>query len=608
MRGKFISIVLLASVCAAVLGDFTFVVIPDTQHFSVNANGLAIMRDQTEWVIAQKDALNIVFAAHLGDMTESWSDPSEWNRAEEAMDVLKADGTVPYSVAQGNHDYIGSLRERFPVSDWEGKPWFGGYLGGMENAYYLFTADGMDFIIVVIQTHDQFIGVYDWASINWANDLFDQYSDRRAIFVTHDFYENPPLRTDVIDKHDNLFLAVCGHSCGREAHWTETSPGGNAVHCILSDYQCDNPETGLLRYYVFKTLENRICAYTYCPSNDTYETDANSQFCFDYEMFTGPSLSISASATTIELGDSVDLTATINNPDGGEGPIAWTVSAGGSLSASSGATTTLSASAEGNYTVTATSGDLTSSKTIEVVDFSNFAVKINCGGPAVGDDWVAGASYITGGSPYDFGGEHDLSKATDPAPNTVYQTVQHFDHTISLPFLPNGDYRVRLHFTDQFEGRTAKYDIEGTNVLNDFDIIPEAGGTNTALIKEFDVTVSDGNGLQIVGDANGGMDVLIAGCEIARAGTTRKIVSSLRGTNGGYFNVSRTHRGEYNIAVNHNGFHKVDIVKLNGATVASFDGNNAKTHVWKTDAAKSVYIIRLQHDSRVITKHLSIVQ
>ncbi len=277
--------IFLAILNPLVFADFTFGVIPDTQHYSQTDQGLALWNAEMQWFVAQKDALNIVFVSHLGDMTNDWATAGEWTRAKQAMNILKTGG-LRYSVCQGNHDDITSLRGQFPVSDWQGKAWFGGYFGGMENAYYLFSEAGMDFIIVVIQTHDQFIGTYDQASITWANNLFNQYSNRRAIFVTHDFYEKKNLITDVVKKHDNIFLAVCGHSCGREANWTETSPSGNTINCIMTDYQCDAPETGILRYYTFKPASNQICAYTYSAGNKAYETDANSQFTFTYKMAT----------------------------------------------------------------------------------------------------------------------------------------------------------------------------------------------------------------------------------------------------------------------------------------------------------------------------------
>lgn len=263
--------------------DFTFLVIPDTQVLSETEAGADMFRNATRWIVSQKDNLNIEFVSHLGDMTQ-WGEYWQWRRVESAMDTLRDNG-MRYSPAQGNHDDIPGLRERFPVTDFIGKPWFDDYYGGMENACYLFSAGGMDFVIVVIQSHSQYEkdDLYDRASIAWANQKFQEHSDRRGIFVTHDFYERNWLQNDVIKKNDNLFLAVCGHSSwnGGEDNWTVTTNGGSTVQCILSDYQ-DYSEGGqaTLRYYTFKPEEDRIYAYTYNPTTFSYGTSFN----FYYDM------------------------------------------------------------------------------------------------------------------------------------------------------------------------------------------------------------------------------------------------------------------------------------------------------------------------------------
>lgn len=257
--------------------DFTFVVIPDTQHITSSDTGGLQFINATQWIVDQRTNLSVEFVSHLGDMTNDWARDSQWDRAERAMDVLRDNG-MRYSPAQGNHDYIGSLRERFPVSDFQGKPWFDSYHGGMENACYTFSAAGMDFVVVVIQSHSQYEAndLYDLPSIEWANQKFREHSDKKGIFVTHDMYERNWIQNDVIKKNDNIVLAVSGHSSwnGGEDNWTVTTEGGNTVHCVMSDYQ-HNTEGGqaTLRYYTFKPQQDKIFAYTYNPTTNTYGTE-----------------------------------------------------------------------------------------------------------------------------------------------------------------------------------------------------------------------------------------------------------------------------------------------------------------------------------------------
>jgi hypothetical protein len=266
--------------------EFTLGTIPDTQVLTENDTNAIKLTEMTQWFVDHKDSLNINFVASLGDMTQ-WGSEEQWQRIRKSYNVIKSAG-IPYAPCQGNHDEnLSTFNKYFPESEFQNSSTFGGNLnGGMENAYYLFTEAGIDFIIVVIQTHDQFIGHYNIESIDWANNILNQYPTRKAIFITHDFYENRDLIDDVIKKHDNLFLALCGHSCDREHYWTETSPSGYKVHCVMADYQCDPDGGSTIRYYTFKPTKNIVEAYTYSITESKYEVNENSQFSFKTEFET----------------------------------------------------------------------------------------------------------------------------------------------------------------------------------------------------------------------------------------------------------------------------------------------------------------------------------
>ncbi len=267
--------------CIAYAQSFTFGTIPDTQNLTENDNDANTITDITEWYVSVKDSLNIQFVASLGDMTQ-WGAEDQWERIRKSYDVFKEAG-LAYAPCQGNHDpTLELMNQFFPIEEFEKTESYGGSLNGIQNAYYLFSANQMDFVVVVIQTHDQYIGTYDAASIDWANTILNQYADRHAIFVTHDFFEKKNLIDDLIRKHDNLFLCICGHSCAREQYWTETSPNGRTINCIMTDYQCDEDKGATLRYYTFNADKKEVEAYTYNVKMQTYETDSNSQFNFDF--------------------------------------------------------------------------------------------------------------------------------------------------------------------------------------------------------------------------------------------------------------------------------------------------------------------------------------
>ncbi len=180
-------------------------------------------------------------------------------------------------------------------------------------------------------------------------------------------------------------------------------------------------------------------------------------------------------------------------------------------------------SSDTTYTMTAegAGGPVTRQVSVSVVSLS-LPLAINCGdgSPAV-TGWQDEDAFRTGGDEFDFSGSVDLNNQPDPAPADVYLTCVHMDHSYSFP-LPDGSYTVRLHFYDGYPGveRAMDYTIEGVKVLDDFNIVTAAGGSSKALVREFAVHVSDGDGLQIVADNDGGDDAFEAGIEILEGAVT----------------------------------------------------------------------------------------
>ena len=146
-------------------------------------------------------------------------------------------------------------------------------------------------------------------------------------------------------------------------------------------------------------------------------------------------------------------------------------------------------------------------------------LKVNCAGPKL-DGWESDEKYVSKnnrGSHYRFRRKCDVSNVSQPAPRDVYQTVRHREHAYDFN-LPDGEYVIRMHFMDEYdpEGTIRKMDflIEGKRVLREFNIVAAAGGTGRAVVREFPVRVSDGNGLQIEGEAPRGGDVFASAIEI----------------------------------------------------------------------------------------------
>lgn len=266
-------------------GEWTLVVIPDTQHYSQNrANApLNAFHDAFAWLVANRSALNIQYVQGLGDITESWNNTQEWVNATGAW--YKHKNQIPHMPVQGNHDEPASLNKYFPFSTYQQESWWGGHFNGIENSYTLLTIGKEKYLFVQLQSYDQYLSPkrtqeQNQAGLNWANATIAKFPDRKVILATHDLWATQTVKNEVLMKHDNIVLANAGHDCVRETTYTTNGPSGGVSNNFIVDYQCDSQEVMQLRFYVFKPLEDRVDYYSYSPVTQQFEVDASSQGSF----------------------------------------------------------------------------------------------------------------------------------------------------------------------------------------------------------------------------------------------------------------------------------------------------------------------------------------
>ena len=253
---------------AATGDDFTIIGIPDTQKEAESYP--AAFTSQTQWIADNKTNENIVFVTHLGDIVDESNQEFQWINADNAMDLLDA-ADVAYSVSPGNHDLgSGSYYETyFGVDRFSGKSYYAGNYGSNnENNYSLFSASGLDFILINCRYSA------DASILNWADGLLKAHPDRRGIFVQHDIlnyddsWNNQNPYTALKD-NPNLFLMLCGHrhtSSDGAAYRAELGDDGHTIHIMMADYQdFPNGGDGYLRLLRFSPVNNNIFATTYSP-------------------------------------------------------------------------------------------------------------------------------------------------------------------------------------------------------------------------------------------------------------------------------------------------------------------------------------------------------
>jgi hypothetical protein len=284
---------------------FTVVMLPDTQMYSKNRPDLFYA--QTEWIKTNRDTRNIVFVTQVGDIINDRSKIMEqWAVASNAM--AKLDGVVSWGVTIGNHDYDSDKLKEGVATVWlryfgpdrfKGHEDYGGSSPNGLNSYHLFSAGGVQFIILQLE-----VNVPDEA-IRWAQNVLNQHPRHAAIVATHSYLKGregitrnrqhdlrpngnsgQSLWEKFVEPNPQVFMVLCGHE-GRtdEYYQVSTNCAGNRVLEMLADYQSrTNGGDGWLRLIRFLPESRQIQMITYSPALVKFETDANSQFVVPWEM------------------------------------------------------------------------------------------------------------------------------------------------------------------------------------------------------------------------------------------------------------------------------------------------------------------------------------
>jgi hypothetical protein len=293
---------------AAQSGDFTIVVLPDTQFYS--ASYPQIFNQQTQWIRDNASALNIKLVLGEGDIVNGGGEISQWQNADAAMKTL--DGAVPYMSVIGNHDYdqndpskrtpsTVNFNNYFGPNRYAGQSWYQGTFtpGSNENFYGFFTFGGTTFLVIALEFMPRS------TVLDWANNLVAANPDKEVILLTHayEYYDNTRMgRCDqwskdafnvsadndgndmwdkLVRKHKNISLVLNGHVTAGDGTGRRTDLGdnGNLVNQVLADYQTlPNGGNGWLRIMTFHPSTNTIDVKTYSPFLNAYLTDAENQF------------------------------------------------------------------------------------------------------------------------------------------------------------------------------------------------------------------------------------------------------------------------------------------------------------------------------------------
>lgn len=274
--------------------QFTLAVMPDTQFMYWGSQGSVSPAPQQasfRYIIEQSgdsSGDNIVFLAHLGDLTEDGA-ASSFQHVGPVFDVLDQHG-VAYSVLAGNHDVSGDdQRGPTPYLDTMGpqrfrrSPSFAGATPDGYNTAHIFRAAGRQWLLLAL----------DWRTsaggFSWANQVIKAHPSLPVILTTHEIagstyddnvypYQSGDPENDaalsgygqtvwdsLIKDNDQIFLTLNGH------YWppgrvTLRNSAGHDVYVHITNYQNRYYGGGaMLRLYHFDLERNTIDVETLAP-------------------------------------------------------------------------------------------------------------------------------------------------------------------------------------------------------------------------------------------------------------------------------------------------------------------------------------------------------
>jgi len=272
---------------------FTLAVIPDTQFYSrysadqfAPRYGKDPFEVQTEWLADNRDALNIPFATHLGDVVDQVGQAREWEAADAAVQHLD-DAALRYSILPGNHDVRDSNDDlddtgydlaNEPFLDWFGPDRAAGvstYEGSDPTGlsqYHVFEAEGQEYLVLALTWRASD------ATIAWADGVIDAHPTLPVILTTHQIIDIEadgvtPKETDyglelwekLIRSNDQIFLTLNGHFHG-QSMLTKTNDFGNTVSEVVIDLQMAyEGGNGYLGLFEFDLSNGGISVQTASP-------------------------------------------------------------------------------------------------------------------------------------------------------------------------------------------------------------------------------------------------------------------------------------------------------------------------------------------------------
>ena len=255
------------------------------------------------WLIDNKNALNLEFVMHMGNMTDNLNNAQastkgvkELEYGMSFMNMLTTSG-IRWSLNRGNHDggfdatHTGLYDAGYSYANYSALA-DGTYSSSdMHSAYYTFNADGRKYLIISLDLEPTD------AELAWANALIAANPDRRVIITTHAYIgADGKLITNTLggaqnnngtsvwekcaSKHKNVIMVLCGHANGVDVVKSERiGDNGNKVYQVMIDESrmeyFGSRQTGVFALLNFAENGNRINVSYYSAAENGYFRTCN---------------------------------------------------------------------------------------------------------------------------------------------------------------------------------------------------------------------------------------------------------------------------------------------------------------------------------------------
>ncbi len=271
---------------------YSFAVVGDPQI--MNLNQPEKMAAMYQWIADNKETKNIQYCLTMGDLTDD-NTKAEYDRIEASFKKLDAAG-LPYAFVRGNHDKEANFDNYITYAEHGNKvAESGSFDGTMKNTWQKLIVGKVKYLFVNVDYQNTF------ADLVPINELIAQNKDYNVIVSTHVYmgnngkllqdmrweqtdnneYAGADLWEQLVSKHDNIVLMLCGHAPSAKII-RRTTPNVNGVEIpqILVDCQDEDVKLGglgMVAMFYFSEDGSKLQVEHYSVDRSAYYR-AESQF------------------------------------------------------------------------------------------------------------------------------------------------------------------------------------------------------------------------------------------------------------------------------------------------------------------------------------------